>query len=185
MKLCKNTENLKNSWKILLGSLTPNIKSVKVFSLSTSIAGLVAQPILYEKAAQLGSSTPVIVGICGFVGFFTFVTPFLIHLITKKYCTELYFDPATSEYTATIFNFFLVKKQIKFKVEDVHVPEVPGMFTSFIVNHKGSNPTSLFVDPKLFDDPYHYVKIMGFDKPMDFKLNLPAEDDSKKKWNSV
>jgi transmembrane protein 70, mitochondrial len=169
-----------NSWKIILGTLTPNIKSVKVFSLSTSFAGVIAQPILYDKAAELGSSVPVIVGICGFVGFFTFVTPLLIHLVTKRYVTELHFDPTTNEYIATIINFFLVKKQIKFKVEDVHVPEVPGMFTSFIVNHKGSNPASLFVDPKLFDDPYHYVKLMGFDKPMDFKLNLPAEDSKKK-----
>jgi hypothetical protein len=38
------------------GSLTPNIRSVKVFSLSTSIAGVMAQPILYEQAAKLGSS---------------------------------------------------------------------------------------------------------------------------------
>jgi len=41
------------------------------------------------------------------------------------------------------------------------------MFTSFVVKKR-----PLFVDPALFDDPEHYVRIMGYDKPIDFKLNL-------------
>lgn len=55
--------------------------------------------------------------------------------------------------------------QIKFSVEDVKVPDVPGMFTTFEV--KGM---SLFVDPTLFSDSTHYGKLMGYDKPIDFKL---------------
>lgn len=169
-----------NSFK---GTLTPNVKSVKVFSLTTSFAGLIAQPVLYEQAAKLGSSTPVIVAICGFVGFFTFVTPFLLHVITKRYVTELHYDTLTKEYIATIITFFLLKKQVRFKVEDVHVPELPGMFTSFLVNQKGSTkkPIALFVDPKLFEDPAHYVKLMGYDKPIDFKLDLPEKAPPTKK----
>lgn len=162
------------------GSLTPNIKTVKVFSLTTSLAGIAAQPVLYEKATQLGSSTPVIVAVCSFVGFFTFVTPFLLHIITKKYVTELNFNPLTKEYTAVIITFFLTKRQIKFRVEDVNVPEVPGMFTSFLVKTKDlKKPVALFIDPKLFEDPTHYVKIMGFDKPLDFKLNFEEKKESK------
>jgi TMEM70/TMEM186/TMEM223 protein family len=42
--------------RVYYGLLTPNIRSVKVFSLTTSIAGVMAQPILYEQAAKLGSS---------------------------------------------------------------------------------------------------------------------------------
>jgi Protein of unknown function (DUF1301). len=40
------------------------------------------------------------------------------------------------------------------------------MFTSFQI--KG---IPLFVDPRLFDEPEHYAKIMGYDKPIDFKLS--------------
>lgn len=87
------------------------------------MAGVVAQPILYEQADKLGSSTPVIVAVCGFVGFFTFVTPFLLHTITKRYVTEMTFDPQTQEYTATTISFFLRKSNLKFRVEDVTVPE--------------------------------------------------------------
>jgi transmembrane protein 70 len=68
--------------------------------------------MLYHKASELGSSTPVILGICGFIGFFTFITPFLIHFVSKKYVTELEYDESTKEYIATILNFFLMKKKV-------------------------------------------------------------------------
>lgn len=155
----------------LTGSLSANIRSVKVFSLTTSFAGVIAQPMLYEQATKAGTSFPLVLGACSVIGFFTFVTPFLLHYITKKYVTELHFDPKTQEYIATVISFFLVKQHIKFRVEDVTVPEVPGMFTSFLVKSKGQGkPVGLFVDPKLFDDPSHYVKIMGYDKPIDFRF---------------
>jgi len=56
--------------------------------------------------------------------------------------------------------------QITFTTDDVTVPDVPGMFTSFQI--KG---IPLFVDPRLFNEPEHYAKIMGYDKPIDFKLS--------------
>jgi len=49
------------------------------------------------------------------------------------------------------------------------------MFTSFLVNKR-----PLFVDPALFDDPEHYVKIMGYDKPIDFKLDLTPNPEKSK-----
>lgn len=62
------------------------------------------------------------------------------------------------------------------------VPDVPGMFTSFLVKDKSSKKSiPLFVDPRLFADPTHYVKIMGYDKPIDFKLNHPEANKSEKK----
>lgn len=46
------------------------------------------------------------------------------------------------------------------------------MFTTFLVKEQGSGKSSaLFVDAKLFDDPQHYVKLMGYDKPLDFKMS--------------
>ncbi|GFG31314.1 hypothetical protein Cfor_12877 [Coptotermes formosanus] len=56
--------------------------------------------------------------------------------------------------------------KITFTADDVVVPDVPGMFTSFQI--KG---VPLFVDPRLFDDPAHYARIMGYDKPINFKLS--------------
>lgn len=51
-------------------------------------------------------------------------------------------------------------------MSDVKVPEVPGMFTSFMVAKR-----PFFIEPTLFEDPDHYARIMGLDKPIDFKLN--------------
>ncbi|XP_055537287.1 transmembrane protein 70 homolog, mitochondrial [Wyeomyia smithii] len=166
-----------NDNQVYYGALTPQIRAVKVFSLVTSIGGLVAQPILLEQANKIGG-TPMIVAICGIAGFFTFVTPFLLHLITKRYVTDLSYDASAQEYTATTITFLLQRQQTKFRLKDVIVPEVPGMFTTFMVGEK-----SLFVDPAMFPDPTHYIKIMGYDKPIDFKFDearQTMQQESKK-----
>lgn len=72
------------------------------------------------------------------------------------------------------FHFF----QTKFTPADVKVPEVPGMFTSIMVKD-----TPLFLDPNSFENTDHYIKIMGYDKPIDFKLGLEEKTDgTKSSW---
>lgn len=161
--LCTKLDN-KNNEKIYTGPLTPHIKGVKIFSLGSSVTGLLAQPIIIQEANAIGS-TSLLVGLCSIVGFFTFVTPVLLHMITKKYVTELHYNSVKSNYTAVTYNFFLRRKELTFKTEEVDVPELPGMFTTFKVKGK-----ALFVEPRHFTDPIYYAKIMGYDKPMDFKL---------------
>lgn len=160
------------TWKeIYHGILSTQIKMVKFFSLSTSILGLSVQPILFQKL--LGTNAGMIVAVGSFIGFFTFVTPLLIHWITKKYVTSLEYDPERDVYSATTLSFFLRNKKIHFTVDDVKVPEVPGMFTSFLVKNK-----PLFVDPHMFSDLEHYGRLMGYDKPIDFHLGK----EEKEKW---
>ncbi|XP_050092020.1 transmembrane protein 70 homolog, mitochondrial [Anopheles aquasalis] len=166
--------------RVYYGTLTPQIRAVKVFSLATSIGGIIAQPVLLEQANKIGG-TPMIVAVCGFAGFFTFVTPILLHLVTKRYVTELYYDPAEQQYTAVTITFFLRRERINFKLTDVVVPEVGGLFTTFLVKNK-----ALFVDPQMFPDPTHYIKIMGYDKPIDFKFeearqSAGSEEEHKRK----
>ncbi|XP_022214237.1 transmembrane protein 70 homolog, mitochondrial [Drosophila obscura] len=159
--------------RIYYGTLAPRMKVVKFFSLSTSLAGIAAQPILLEQGMKIGG-TGMAVFLCTIGGFFTFVTPLLLHFITKKYVTELHYNPATEEYTATTISLLLQKIKTKFRPSDVTVPEVPGMFTSFLVNKR-----PLFIDPALFEDPEHYVRIMGYDKPIDFKLDQKQTKSQK------
>ncbi|KAL5293138.1 TMEM70 family protein [Megaselia abdita] len=160
--------------KIYTGSLASRMKAVKLFSLTTSITGAAVQPTLLEQSMKVGG-TAMAIAACGVAGFFTIVTPLLLHFVTKKYVTELYFNKKTGEYTAITISLVLTRQETTFKPEDVTVPEVPGMFTSFEVNNK-----SLFLEPSLFPDPEHYVKIMGYDKPVDFKLNLTEAQDPQK-----
>lgn len=93
------------------GPLTPQIRAVKVFSLCSSVAGLIAQPIIIREASTIGS-TPLLIAMCSVVGFFTFITPILLHLITKKYVTEVHYDPTTSTYSTTTISFFLMPKKV-------------------------------------------------------------------------
>ncbi|KAF2349321.1 TMEM70 family, partial [Trinorchestia longiramus] len=51
--------------------------------------------------------------------------------------------------------------QIHFKPSDVTIPELPSMFTTFLVKKK-----PLFVDMETFKDVEHFGRIMGYDKPL-------------------
>lgn len=109
----KSSENVdvKDLQLVYYGTLTPRMRAVKVFSLTTSLAGLAAQPILMEQGMKMGG-TGMAVFICSFAGFFTFVTPLLLHFVTKKYVTEIHYNPATEEYVATTINIILQKVRV-------------------------------------------------------------------------
>lgn len=106
-----STGNTPHLEQIYYGTLTPKIRAVKVFSLTTSLVGLAAQPVLIEQGAKLGG-TGLIIFMCSFVGFFTFVTPLILHFITKKYVCKIHYDSAKQEYTATTISFLLLKKEV-------------------------------------------------------------------------
>lgn len=56
----------------------------------------------------------------------------------------------------------------------MEVPDIPGMFTTMKI--KG---VPLFIEARFFSDPMHYAKIMGYDKPLDFKMGNPQENENK------
>lgn len=107
---------------IYYGTLTPKIRAVKVFSLTTSAVGVTIQPMLIEQGSKLGGM-PMVVFMCGFAGLFTFVTPLLLHFVTKKYVTQIAYDAARDEYTATTISFFLLRKQVSGLIASSHVSD--------------------------------------------------------------
>merc|ERR1739848_180869 len=146
-KLCQESEQQnqvpynhpeENDETIYEGILATQIKLVKGFSLTTSFIGISCQPILLMHMQQDHSNLALMSGVGAFLSFFTFATPLLIHTISKK--------------------------EIKFKLQDVYVPDIPGMFTTFKANGK-----PLFVDGGEFYEPAHFGKIMGYDKPLNLR----------------
>ncbi|KAL3275581.1 hypothetical protein HHI36_020336 [Cryptolaemus montrouzieri] len=115
----------------------------------------------------------IIVAVYSCIGFFTFVTPLILHLVTRKYVTNLDYNTDKDTYIASTINFLCITRETKFKVEDVKVPDVPGLFTTLIAKGK-----ALFLDPQFFDSPDHYSRLMGYDKPIDFKMYAPNTDSS-------
>lgn len=99
---------------IYTGKFQSRIIRVKLFSLSTSFMGFSAQPVLLEKGMELGGAG-LATFLCTLAGIFTFVTPVLLHFITKKYVIKITHDPKTDEYVATTISFFLMKNEVKFE----------------------------------------------------------------------
>ncbi|XP_050294058.1 transmembrane protein 70 homolog, mitochondrial [Anthonomus grandis grandis] len=170
----ESSREQKNLKRVYYGQLSPHMRAVKLFSLSSSIVGITMQPFLYKEIVSTGN-VPIILAAYSFIGFFTVVTPFLLHFISKKYVLELHYNEDKDTFIAKTLNLFCVIKETEFKVEDVDVPDVPGMFSTFNVKGK-----PLFVDPRSFDYPEYYAKLMGYDKPMDFKLSSTEDRGSDK-----
>ncbi|XP_076181529.1 transmembrane protein 70 homolog, mitochondrial isoform X2 [Ptiloglossa arizonensis] len=155
------------SEKILIytGTLSNKIRNIKIFSYLTSFGSLLLQPLFYMKAIE-DDNMIVFMGTFGIIGMFAIFTPLLIYIITKKYVTDLYYYPKEDSYLAKRYSMFLTKNEIKFTTNDVHVPDISGMFYS--CNVKG---IPLFFNESDFKDVAHYFHIMGYYKPIDFKLD--------------
>ncbi|KAL0100824.1 hypothetical protein PUN28_019302 [Cardiocondyla obscurior] len=151
--------------EIYYGPLTKKIRTLKLFSLLTSCTSFIIQPFIYMKAMD-DDNIGVFLGLFACIGFFAVMTPLLIHLVTKKYVTHLYYDTKKDMYIANTYNFFARTKMLPFTPNDVKVPDVTGMFTNCVIKN-----IPLFFEQKFFSDSSHYIRIMGYDKPIDFKLN--------------
>ncbi|GAB6026295.1 hypothetical protein CHUAL_012502 [Chamberlinius hualienensis] len=164
----KNPESALKGNLIYTGPMIRQIKMVKFMSLSSTLCGFAAQPYLISHAG--GTHVAVIVAVATFVGFFTYVTPLLIHLITKNYVLEMYYQPPTTDneqgvFTSKNMGFFLNSKYHKFTAADVEIPDIPGVFTSVL-----AKKVPLLFSPDFFTDFEAYKHLMGYDKPLDYKL---------------
>ena len=142
------------------GRLTKQVKYVKGITISTSVMGILAQPLVLPSVALLPVFAQAFIG--GSFTLFIIGNPLLFQLLTKRYITSLYYDGTNEVFTAHTLSFFLQKKTEKFQAEDVEVPDIPIPFTTFKVNNK-----PFFVDQTSFIQPHIFKKLMGFDKPLD------------------
>ncbi|XP_067888158.1 transmembrane protein 70, mitochondrial isoform X2 [Heterodontus francisci] len=151
---------------IYTGNLSRAVLGVKFFSYSSSIFSLCMMPYILLQSG-LGIQSPALqTAFCGIMGFFTFLSPMVLHLLTKGYVVHLYHNAKTDNYTAITYNVLLQQKKTVFHQKDVKVPGVSKMFTTFYVDKK-----SLLVNPMLFWHPSDYSHLMGYDQPFSFNLD--------------
>lgn len=105
----KSEETDSNLSVIYTGRLEKDIFRVKVFSMTTSVCGLMFQPILYQQASNL----PVLIAGCSVVGFFTFVTPVLLHQLAKRHVNRITYNKEEDNYIAHTTTFFFKNKQVR------------------------------------------------------------------------
>ncbi|KAG8014395.1 Cholesterol 7-alpha-monooxygenase [Nibea albiflora] len=149
------------------------LPGIKLFSYSTTGASLFIMPYILMKTGLGLQSFAMQAAFCGFIGFFTFLTPILLHLITMGYVSRLYHNPDKDTYTAVTYSFFLSEKRRVFHQKQVKIPAVSKVFTTFYADHMG-----LLVNPDLFPIPHDYNHLMGYDKPFMFEtdsINRPDE----------
>ncbi|XP_030631502.1 transmembrane protein 70, mitochondrial [Chanos chanos] len=157
---------------IYTGNLGKAVLGVKFFSYSSSMFSLCVMPYVLMKTGIGVESFALKVIFCTFIGFFTFMTPVLLHLLTKGYVLRLYHNEETDTYTAITYSALLVEKKTVFHQKDVRIPSVSQMFTSFYAkNH------SMLVNPMNFPLPQDYNHLMGYDQPFSFDLDEVNKPD--------
>ncbi|KAF0314405.1 Transmembrane protein 70, mitochondrial [Amphibalanus amphitrite] len=154
------------------GPLTGQMKRLKVFSLFTSAVGMYVAPTVMAEMGKAGMGIAIMMG--SVMGIFTLMTPVLIHLVVRNYVTQLTYDPSSDHYTANTITLMLRTRQVEFSPADVHVPDVPGMFTTFVAKGK-----PLFADANHFQPIEHFGRIMGYDRPVDLKLGKRPSPDQE------
>ncbi|KAJ8669852.1 hypothetical protein QAD02_001111 [Eretmocerus hayati] len=167
--------------KVLIyeGMLIKNIRNLKIFTLCTSTIGLSVQPFVYQKAMEAGTINSMTLPLFTLVGIFAIGTPLMIHAFTRRYVLYVHYFPEEDKYMATTFNLFAREKKTEFTVEDVTVPTVLGMFCSCAIKGK-----KFFLDAKCFFNQDHYIRLMGYDKPVDLDpTNNTKEPQPKKESN--
>ncbi|XP_020784944.1 transmembrane protein 70, mitochondrial [Boleophthalmus pectinirostris] len=148
---------------IYTGSLGTAVRGVKAFSYSTSGASLLLMPHILVTTGLSAHSWAYQLLFCGVIGLFTFITPVLLHLVTRGYVVRLYHQPERDTYTAVTYSVFLTEKRTRFHQGQVRIPSVSKMFTTFY-----ADKTGLLVNPDLFSVPQDYNHLMGYDKPFSF-----------------
>ncbi|XP_061198871.1 transmembrane protein 70, mitochondrial [Neopsephotus bourkii] len=157
------------------GNMAKAVLGVKFFSYSTSIFNLFMMPYLMFKTGIGFESLFIQAAFYGMVGFFTFVTPVTLHVLTKGYVIRLYYKDEMDTYTAITYNAILAEKATVFHQKDVKIPDITKMFTTFYAKTK-----SMLVNPALFPDPQDFNRLMGYDKSFYFNLEEENEANEKK-----
>lgn len=160
---------------IYTGNLTRMVRNVKLFSLTTSLIGLSFQPMIYKELMDLPIWLAALLG--GTVNSFIFISPVLLHWVSKRYVMEIQFDPALQQFKALTYTFFLRKKQHVFKATDVVVPAIPRLFSTVLILGK-----PMLVDISSFSDRNAMLHMLQYDKPMEWEIPISdLEDNSDRK----
>ena len=140
------------------GNLTPMVKMLKTFSLSTTITGMLIYAYMIKvgiiEKQQSTIAMTFMTATCGCV----VLSPLLINLITKRYVTRLTYNEETNVFTVCSLNLFNQVKTTSFTADQVN-SDTNRPMTTFTVNRK-----PFFVDPLQFSDLSVYERLMGYDK---------------------
>lgn len=98
---------------IYAGKLKKKLRNIRFISLTTSALAFAMQPVLYHQASS-EDNLIALLGIFTVVGVFSIITPGFLHIIGKKYITDLYYDAKEDKYIGRFYNFFVQSQKVSF-----------------------------------------------------------------------
>lgn len=168
LKQYKQEEGKFNGKLIYVGGLTSQLKFAKRISLSSSGLGIALLPFLTETLSASGIFAKIFV--FGTSGFFIFVTPIFSQFLGRRYVSRLFYNYEEKKFTAILLSFFIREYKLEFSLDDVNVPDLPGLFTTIEIK---STKRGLFIDLDQIEDLELTKRIYGFDKPFDIEKFNP------------
>ena len=159
---------------IYVGGLTSQLKGAKILSLTSSLMGIFLLPFLVNTLSA--STLFAQIFVFGSTGFFIFATPILSQILTRRYVSRMYYNYEEKKFKAILFNFLLIQYKLEFTMDDVFMPDMPGIFTTLRVK---SSKRNLFVDLNQINDLKITEALLGYDKPFDIKKyqSKPKDED--------
>lgn len=175
---------------VYTGRMSKIVRNLKILSLSTSLFSIGCQPFIMQAARD---DMMVKAGILSTMCLMIFSTPVLLHFVTRKYVTDIYFNEETCTFTLAKKTFFLRRKEVKYTADDAKVALTGGLFVTHKI--KGS---PYFIEYTEFRSREIYLHMVGYDKPIDNEILDPNrhmkpkkfglfedEDDSKQTGTSI
>uniref|UniRef100_A0A0N4ZUH6 Transmembrane protein 70 homolog, mitochondrial n=1 Tax=Parastrongyloides trichosuri TaxID=131310 RepID=A0A0N4ZUH6_PARTI len=153
------------------------IIAAKIFSLSSSSAGLIMIPYLTSYLWTAATERPgmMVFTILAntFLGILTF-TPLLLHFLTKRFVSNIYYNHDTKVYTSIQYNFLLRKMALQFKASDVVdptiAPEAKKLYIPLATAFVHGKPLMISLDRNQYRDQ------LAFDE-MTKNIHIPIDAD--------
>lgn len=172
-----NSESRRASLNGTQKILNKGVITAKILSLSSSALGIVMIPVLtgylWDAAQERPSMMAFAVAANSILMILSF-TPFLLQFLVKRFIVDVQYNPATKVFTTVHYGFFLNKRALRFRAEDVvdaaKAPEMKKLWLPLATAFVYSRPLLLSLDINA------YINHDAF-KELTKNISIPAGSD--------
>uniref|UniRef100_A0AC34GS73 Transmembrane protein 70 n=1 Tax=Panagrolaimus sp. ES5 TaxID=591445 RepID=A0AC34GS73_9BILA len=137
--------------------LKKGVVFAKICSIGSTALGVVMIPVLtsylWEAATERPSMMAFALVANSFLGLLTF-TPLLLHFLAKRFVVNVYYNDDTKIFTTVHYNFFLQKRALRFRSEDIVdsaiAPETKKLWLPLATCFVGGKPLLLSLDRRQY-----------------------------------
>ncbi|MFH4981041.1 hypothetical protein AB6A40_007750 [Gnathostoma spinigerum] len=146
--------------------LTRGVVAAKILSLSSSVMGLVMVPILTQYLWEAAADRPAVMMFAIVANSFLILlsfTPFLLQFLVKRFIVDLRYNPETKVFTTIHYGFFLNKKALRFRADEVvdaaKAPEMKKLWLPLATVFVHQRPLLLSLNVNSYTDPVLFAEL--------------------------